>query len=158
MAKFHKAEKWRNNKKWFTTNLRKIYMASELAFCCFAFKNKLINPFSFLWNVFKSTKSLWLNKRFGYFWIKIITMISKNLAGLLTKMVLFVSYYFSKKLTFVSLDYNVLKKHLLKKLSKNLSEYISRQLKYLQHGIKSKTFHKKLFWMSLNVFGYHWFH
>ena len=148
----------KKQQKMIYNKFKEIYMASELAFCCFAFKNKLINPFSFLWNVFKSTKSLWLNKRFGYFWIKIITTISKNLAGLLTKMVLFVSYYFSKKLTFVSLDYNVLKKHLLKKLSKNLSEYISRQLKYLQHGIKSKTFHKKLFWMSLNVFGYHWFH
>ena len=67
-------------------------------------------------------------------------MTPTELGGLLMKLVLFISYYFSKKLTCVSLCHKHLKKHLLMKVNiKNFFEYICRQLKYHQHSIKSKT-------------------
>ena len=67
-------------------------------------------------------------------------MISKKLGGLLMKLVLFISYYFSKKLTWVSLCHKDLGKHLLITINvKIFSEYICRQLKYHQHRIRIKT-------------------
>ena len=56
------------------------------------------------------------------------------------KLVLFIRYYFSKKLTCVFLCHKDLKKHLLIKVNiKKFSEQICRQLKYQQHRIRSKT-------------------
>ena len=63
-------------------------------------------------------------------------MTSKKLGGSLMRIALFISQYFSKKLTCVSKD---LKKYLLMKILKTFSAYICRQLKYHQHRIKSET-------------------
>ena len=61
-----------------------LLMAAELLFCCFASNSKLRNLFQFLWNIL-------LNQN-----IKAMTIMRPG--GLLMKIVLFASYYFSKKL------------------------------------------------------------
>ena len=124
VTKFYKSGKWRNNKNCFITNAIKTY-GKWIAFCCFAFKTELTNLLSFLW------KTL-LN------W-NIKTMTSKKLGGLLMKFVRFISYYFSKKLTCVSIGHKYLKRQSLIKILRFFSEYICRQLKYHQHRVRSKT-------------------
>ena len=66
------------------------------------------------------------------------------------KVVLFISYCFSKKTIFLSLCHKDLKKHFLMKILKNPSNYISRKLKHHQHRIRSKT--GILLKIILNVF------
>ena len=92
-----------------------------------------VNLFSFLWKILLNGNTK--------------TMTSKKLRSLLTKIVLFISYYFSKNLTCASFYDKYLKKHFLIKLNikKIFSEYIWRKLKYHQHN-------KKLNWHFIRNF------
>ena len=106
MTKFHKSGKWRNNKLIYNTFI-KVNLCTWIPFCCFPSKTKLINLFSFLWNTLLNWN------------IKAMTL--KKLEGLLMKIVLFINYYFSKKLACVSLGHKDLKNYLLVKVNiKNL--------------------------------------
>ena len=101
-----------DNRNWFITNLRKTY-GSWVAFCCFAFKTKLINFWVF-------EKEIW---RF----VNENCTVHKLLSLKETDLCLAWPQKFEKNIC--SWKYKL----------KNFSEYIWRHLKCHQHRMRNKT-------------------